>query len=144
MTFIIGLALSDLEASLKSLNEKLDWIIRRLDYLEAVLTESQQYPEVVDYLRRIRVGTALYGEPLKTLDRLISAQRLIASTSQRDEVSRIILQTLALHGPLNISQLTREVRSQRGKASRVTVRKRVQTLLQNGVLTKDGRRYRLV
>ena len=33
-------ALSDIEGSLKALNEKLDWIIQRLDYLEAVLTES--------------------------------------------------------------------------------------------------------
>jgi hypothetical protein len=55
---------------------KLDWIIRRLDYLEAVLTESQQYPEVLEFLRGIRLGTALYGEPLKTLDRLVTAQRL--------------------------------------------------------------------
>lgn len=136
-------ALSNIETSLKALNEKLDWIIQRLDYLEAVLTESQQYPEVLDFLRSVRVGTALYGEPLKTLDRLISVQRLVTSTAQRDEISKIILHTLALHGSLNISQLTREVRSQRGKASRVTIRKRVKTLVQTGALTKDGDKYTL-
>lgn len=137
-------ALSDIETSLKALNEKLDWIIQRLDYLEAVLTESQQYPEVLDFLRSLRVGTALYGEPLKTLDRLISVQRLVASTAQRDEISKILLHTLALHGALNLSQLTREVRSQRGKASRVTVRKRVKALLQTGAVRKDGNAYTLV
>jgi len=135
--------LSDIEVSLKSLNEKLDWIIRRLEYLEAILTESQRYPEVVSFLRSLKIGTALYGEPLKILDRLISAKRLLESTPQRDEISRIILNTIAIKGPQNISQLTEEVKRQRGKASRTTVRKRVKALLESKVLIKDGTRYRL-
>ena len=135
--------MSDIEVSLKSLNEKLDWIIRRLEYLEAILTESQRYPEVVSFLRSLKIGTALYGEPLKILDRLISAKRLLESTPQRDEISRIILNTIAIKGPQNISQLTEEVKRQRGKASRTTVRKRVKALLESKVLIKDGTRYRL-
>lgn len=135
--------MSTLEASLTALNEKLDWIIRRLDYLEAILSESQEYPEVVHFLRSIRFGTALYGEPLKTLDRLVTAQQLIASTKQHDEISKIILQALALHGPLNTSQLTREIRSERGKASRVTTRKRLHILIQQHAVIKKGYLYQL-
>jgi hypothetical protein len=135
--------LSTLEASLSALNEKLDWIIRRLDYLEAVLSESQEYPEVIRFLRSIRFGTALYGEPLKTLDRLVTAQRLISSSKQHDEISKIILQALALHGPLNISQLTREIRAERGKASRITTRKRLQHLIQQNAVIKKGYMYKL-
>jgi hypothetical protein len=135
--------LSTLEASLSALNEKLDWIIRRLDYLEVTLSESQEYPEVIHFLRSIRFGTALYGEPLKTLDRLVTAQQLISSTKQHDEVSKIILQALALHGPLNLSQLTREIRAERGKASRVTTRKRLHTLIQQNAVIKDGNVYKL-
>lgn len=131
------------EVSLKSLYEKLDWIIQRLNYLEAVLTESQKYPEVVSLLRSLRVGTVLYGEPLKTLDRLVSASHLLESTSHRDEISRIILNALALKGPQNISQLTREVHDQRGKASRSTVRQRVNQLLEEKALIKEGTCYRL-
>ncbi len=129
--------------SLESLNEKLDWIVRRLNYLEAVLTESQKYPEVVGFLRSLKIGTALYGEPLKTLDRLISARRLVKSTSQQDEINRIILNAIALKGHQNISQLTREVQYQRGKASRTTVRKRVKKLLQSKAIIKEGNYYRL-
>ncbi len=129
--------------SLESLNEKLDWVIRRLDYLEAVLTESQKYPEVVGFLRSLKIWTALYGEPLKTLDRLISARRFVESTSRQDEISGIILNAIALKGPRNISQLTREVQYQRGKASRTTVRKRVEKLLQSKALIKEGNYYRL-
>ncbi len=136
--------LPDTEVSLKSLNEKLDWIIRRLDYLETVLTENQKYPEVVAFLRSIKTGTALYGEPLKTLDRLVSAERLLESASPKDETSRIILNAIALKGPQNISQLTREVQSQKGKGSRTTVRERVKRLLQSKALVKVGNRYRLV
>jgi hypothetical protein len=135
--------LSGDEVSLKALYEKLDWIIQRLTYLEAILTESQQHPEVVSLLRSLRVGTVLYGEPLKTLDRLIAASRLFESSSHRDEISRIIVNTLALKGPQNISQLTREVQYHRGKASRSTIRQRVHRLLEENVLINEGACYRL-
>jgi hypothetical protein len=137
----VRLALSDIEGSLKSLNKKLDWIINRLNYLEAVLTESQQYPEVVDFLQKLKLGTALYGEPLKTLNRIVSARHLIESTSQKDEINKIILNYIALKGPKNISELTREVGRQRGKASRTTIRKRVKQLLGSKALVKEGNRY---
>jgi hypothetical protein len=135
--------MSDIDGSLKSLNEKLDWIINRLNYLENVLTESQQYPEVVTFLQSLRLGTALYGEPLKTLNRLVSARKLIESTSQKDEINKIILNYIALKGPKNISELTREVGRQRGKKSRTTIRKKVKQLIKSNALIKEGTRYRL-
>jgi len=130
--------------SLKSLNDKIDWIVNRLNFLEALLIENQKYPEAVSFLRSLRIGTAVYGEPLKTLDRLVFARRVIESTSQQDEISKIILNTIALKGPKNISQLTREVQYQRGKASRTTIRKRVNTLLQSKALIKEGNYYHLI
>lgn len=135
--------LSSSDLSLKTLSEKLDWIIERLSYLEAILTESQKYPEVVDLLRNLKIGTAVYGEPLKTLNSLISARHFIESVPHRDEITRIILNTIALKGPQNVSQLTREVRSQREKASRTTIRKRLMMLIQNKTLIKVENRYRL-
>jgi hypothetical protein len=45
---------------------------------------------------------------------------------------------------MNISQMTREVERERGTASRVTVRKRVQDLLEEGAIEKgEGFEYRL-
>jgi hypothetical protein len=131
------------QMSLESLNKKMDWIVNRLNYLETFLTESQKYPEVISFLRSLRIGTAIYGEPLKTLDRLVSAKRVVETTSKQDEISTIIVNAIALRGRLNISQLTRQVRSQRGKASRTTVRRRVKSLLRNGALIKEGNYYRL-
>jgi len=131
---------------LRELNEKLEQMMRRLDYFEAILTESRQYPELAQLMGDLKVGAALYGEPLKLIQRLLGVRRyLVKSPESRDDVSRTILNALALKGPMNISQLTREVARERGSASRVTVRKRVRNLLDEGVIEKgEGFEYRLV
>jgi hypothetical protein len=72
----------------------------------------------------------MYGEPLKTLNRIVSARKLINSTSIKDEINKIILNYLAVKGPKNISELTREIKRQRGKASRTTVRNRIKYLIE--------------
>lgn len=137
--------MSGAEDDLKSLNEKMERMMRRLDYLEAILTESRQYPELAQLMGDLKVGAALYGEPLKLIQRLLGVRRYLERTpDSRDEVSRIVLNSLALKGPMNISQMTREVERERGTASRVTVRKRVQDLLEEGAIEKgDGFEYRL-
>ena len=135
-----------IERDLRELNEKLERVMRRLDYLEAILTESRRYPELAQLMGDLRVGAALYGEPLKLIQRLLSVRRhLERSAASRDDISRIILNALALRGPMNISQLTREVARERGSASRVTVRKRVKRLLDARIIEKgEGFSYRLV
>ena len=131
---------------LKALNEKLERMIHRLDYLEAILTESRQYPEIAQLMGDLKVGAALYGEPLKLIQRLLGVRRhLERNPESRDEVSRIILNALALKGPMNISQMTREVARERGSASRVTVRKRVHSLLEEGIIERgEGYEYHLI
>jgi hypothetical protein len=138
--------LSEIEEDLKTLNKKLEKMMQRLDYLEALLTESRQYPEIGRIMGDLKVGAALYGEPLKLIQRLISIRRFLEKKPEsRDEVSRIVLNSLALKGPMNISELTREVSKERGVASRVTVRNRVQELLLEGVIEKgEGYEYRLL
>jgi len=137
--------LSGVEDDLRALNEKLEQMMRRLDYLEAILTESRQYPELARLMGDLRVGAVLYGEPLKLIQRLLGVRRYLdRAPESRDEVSRVILNVLALKGPMNISQLTREVARERGSASRVTVRKRVRGLVEEGVIERgEGFDYRL-
>lgn len=137
--------LSGSDEDLKSLNEKMERMMARLDYLEAILTESRQYPELAQLMGDLKVGAALYGEPLKLIQRLLGVRRYLEKTpDSRDDVSRIVLNSLALKGPMNISEMTREVERERGTASRVTVRKRVMDLLEEGAIEKgDGFEYRL-
>ena len=137
--------MSGVEEDLKALNEKLEKMMNRLDHLEAILTESHKYPELAQLMGDLRVGAALYGEPLKLIQRLLGVRRYLERAPEsRDEVSRIVLNALALRGPMNVSQLTREVAKEKGSASRVTVRKRVKELLDEGAIEKgEGHEYRL-
>jgi hypothetical protein len=138
--------LSGLEDDLKELNNKLELMMKRLDYMEALLTQNQEYPELSRVMGSLKVGTSLYSEPLKLIQRLMSVQRrLKRSEEHRDEISRIIMNVLAIKGPQNISNLTREVQMERGTGSRVTVRKKILELVNQGVVEKaEGHDYRLV
>lgn len=138
--------MSGLEDELKGLNEKLDFMLKRLDYLEAVMTQNQEYPELSHVMSSLRVGASLYSEPLKLIQRLMSVQRrLKRSEEPRDEISRIILNVLAIKGPQNVSSLTREVQLDRGTGSRVTIRKKLLSLVDEGLVQKgEGPDYKLV
>ena len=121
-------------------------MLNRLDYLEAVMTQNQEYPELSHVMSSLRVGTSLYSEPLKLIQRLVSVQRrLKRSQEPRDEISRIILNVLAIKGPQNVSGLTREVQLERGTGSRVTVRKKLLELIDEGLVQKgEGLDYELL
>jgi hypothetical protein len=136
--------LSGLEDELKELNEKLELMMKRLDYIEALMTQSQEYPELSRIMNGLRVGTSLYSEPLKLIQRLVSVQRRLKRSEPRDEISRIILNVLAIKGPQNVSGLTREVQMERGKGSRVTIRKKLLELMDEGLIEKgEGHEYKL-
>lgn len=138
--------MSGLEDELKGLNEKLELMLNRLDYLEAVMTQNQEYSELSHVMSSLRVGTSLYSEPLKLIQRLVSVQRrLRRSEEPRDEISRIILNVLAIKGSQNVSGLAREVQLERGTGSRVTVRKKLLELIDEGLVEKgEGPDYKLV
>jgi hypothetical protein len=131
--------LSSLEDDLKELNEKLGIMMKRLDYREVLLTQNQEYPELSRVMSTLKVGTSLYSEPLKLI------QRLKRSDERHDEISRIIMNVLAVKGPQNISGLTSEVQRERGTGIQVTVRKKILALVEEGVVEKrEGHSYRLV
>jgi hypothetical protein len=71
-------------------------------------------------------------------------RRLKRSKEPRDEISRIILNVLAIKGPQNVSSLTREVQLERGTGSRVTIRKKLLELIDEGIVEKsEGPDYKL-
>jgi len=133
---------------LEEIIKKLDSILRRLEILEKIILEKPEYADFASSLRLLSFGVKAYGEPLKILSRLKSAERYLKhSRIKKDEISRCIIQALALKGPLNISAITREVRSMRGKASRRIVRAKLQILRDAGIvrLTEGfGKRYDLI
>ena len=142
--------MSDKESDdkLEEIIAKLDSVLRRLEILEKIILENPEYTDLSSSLRLLNLGVRAYGEPLKLLSRVKSAERYLKhSRIRRDEISRCIIQALALRGPLNISAITREVRSMRGKASRRTVRAKLQILRDEGIVRLVegfGKRYELV
>jgi len=123
--------LSEKEVSerLEEVSRKLDTIMRRLDVLETMVLEKPEYADIASSLRLVRLGVKIYDEPIKILSRLKLAEKYIKETKiSKDEISRCIVQALALKGPLNISAITREVDAMRGKASRRIIRARLKKL----------------
>ena len=130
---------------LKDVNEKLEEVIRRLNSLEAMITETRKYPEVASLMHDLKIGAQLYDEPLKMIQRLLEVKHYFdRNIESRDEITREILNALALKGPMNISELTREMASIRGKSSRVTVKKHLVALLSEKMVSKtETGRYQL-
>jgi hypothetical protein len=120
---------------IRELDQKLDTIMGRLGIIERILSDSLEHPELASTISNLRAGVLLVKEPISALERLSAATKYIHRRSvEKDEISRLIIQTLALSGPQNTSQIERAVRETRGHASRRIIRSRLRNLMSEGIV----------
>lgn len=135
------------DAKIKELDRKLSTIMDRLEAIERILSESLEHPELASTISNLRAGVLLVKEPVSALERLSAARKYLhRRTVEKDEMSRLIIQTLALEGPRNTSQIERAIREARGHASRRIIRSRLRRLLDEGIVQAEkdkGTVYRL-
>lgn len=121
--------------------------MKRLDMIEQALLVSGEYPYLTSAVRGMRQSIILYSEPLKAIERMNAARAILRrGTALKDDLSQIIIGILAARGPLNISQITRQVEAVRGKASRRIIRERLRGLAETGAVREaegSGHRYEI-
>jgi len=136
------------DAKIKELDRKLRTIMNRLETIERILSDSLEHPELASTISNLRAGVLLVKEPITALGRLSAAKKYLHRRSiEKDEMSRLIIQTLALQGPQNTSQIERAIREARGHASRRIVRSRMLRLMNEGIVQAQkgrGTVYKLV
>ncbi len=123
---------------LEEIKELLLKILKRLDSLEQRLSSVEEDSHVLDMYRSLLKA---YASVLGSVARIERMAQLVTS-----EIDRSIIRALASRGPLNISQLTEEVRRIRGTASRRVVAKRIRKLAEKGIVERAngrGKTYRL-
>ncbi len=119
-------------------------LIERVDRLERILEEKQMETEaqalaIALKILKLSAGTVNFSSAVL---RLSKVERLARSKRIKDEITRAILEVVAVKGAQSISDLERELRRLRGKASRRIISKRVEMLEQMKLVEveKKGRR----
>ncbi|HDM92795.1 MAG TPA: ArsR family transcriptional regulator [Candidatus Korarchaeota archaeon] len=118
---------------------------RRLEIIEKLLEGDPEARAIVLLFMKI-VG--FHRASVDKIAAAIEAQRLLTQAGIVDDIARDIFEVLAVHGPMNVSELTRELRKIRGSASRRIVSQRLKMLEELGVVRLvsggKGKRYEIV
>ncbi|MFW9919671.1 MAG: hypothetical protein ACFFED_08740 [Candidatus Thorarchaeota archaeon] len=125
------------ELTIEEVQSRLDEISKRLARVESLIERiGPGLEEVSESAKVIREGFEFYDGMVKLMSKFTKAERLESRYGdlKKDQISWLIIRILDANRPLNISQLTAAVRSERGTASRRIVRERVNALLERGIL----------
>jgi hypothetical protein len=122
--------------------DQLERLADRLDRIESLLLSQQSEMDEVRSLFGFFRGSLRFYDEVSHLLSYISSFKKATKHEwiYKDEIAKDILLNLARKGPRNISELTRDIREERGSASRRIVTERVEKLIESGIIgeTKTG------
>jgi len=117
---------------------KLDQLLMRMEMLERLISIILGSQELTRAIGLLRMSGELYSDYSNLAERIALAQRhLNRGEMASDETMKCILRILVAQGPRNISEITKTVRSIRGKASRSRIAKKLLTMEQLGVIQSE-------
>ncbi len=127
----------DKDKTIEELKDELQSVSQRLDRIEQVLSEIlPQLKEFSKSAQVLRKGFRFYESMLGAIEKLKSISYIEDEYPElkTDKIAMEIIKALDKHGSLNISQITRYVRMERGTASRRIIRERIKKLLSMGII----------
>lgn len=142
----------NIEERLSEMEDKINMVIHQLNSIMNTLSSNN--PEMKQMLNLLQVVTntlQISKVPYSLTKRTISLKDRILQKHpdiKLDDISNAIISCLERKERLNLSQLTSEVRKERGKASRRIIRERVNSLIKLGIVEEleegYGRQLRLI
>jgi len=141
-----------LENRITELEEKINYVILQINNLQHRVSDSN--PELKEMMNLLQILTStlqITKAPFTLLSQTLSMKDRILEMNpdiKYDEISKAIITALERKERLNISQLTEQVRKERGSASRRIVRERVEKLISLDIIreieTGYGRQLELI
>jgi hypothetical protein len=122
--------------SIGKFEDQLERLADRLDRIENLLVSQQSEMDEVRSLFGFFRGSLRFYDEVSHLLSYISSFKKATKHEwiYRDQIAKDILLNLARKGPRNISELTRDIREDRGTASRRIISERVDRLIESGII----------
>lgn len=119
--------------------EQIEDLSKRIGQLEEALRDvTRPYGELSDHISRFQDIVGRYFRLLNLYQKHGSISIDVILPEVKDSISKEIMRILLDKPGLNISQITEELRSRSGSASRRIVRGRLQELLEKGLLVESA------
>jgi len=134
-----------LDSRISELEEKINYVILQITNLQHKVSDSN--PELKQMMNLLQILTStlqISKAPLTVASQTLTLKDTILQrfpNLKYDSISKSIIVALDRKKRLNISQLTEQVRKERGSASRRIVRERVDKLIESGIIAEVDSGY---
>jgi DNA-binding transcriptional ArsR family regulator len=134
-----------LDSRISELEEKINYVILQITNLQLKVSDSN--PELKQMMNLLQILTStlqISKAPLTVASQTLTLKDTILQRFpdlKYDSISKAIIAALDRKKRLNISQLTEQVRKERGSASRRIVRERVDKLIESGIIAEVDSGY---